>query len=185
MRKNKTEILKWLAPLKIWAGDTILAPTYIGSMTWPMRERQSQAAPTAQQARQARHPRLKGSHFITICEIKCSVAENSANNSCSAFFFKLLAVKNPLVSSLIVELKHPSVGFNTFSAHISTKPEKLPYFARIKTGPLRPLYCPDRPKHPTTLLKRQLSSFRAGFVRNKHIAPQMWNVRETDTDRHL
>ena len=107
------------------------------------------------------------------CEVKCSVAENSANNSCSAFFFKLLAVKNPLVSSLIVELKYPSVGFNTFSAHISTKLEKLPYFARIKTGPLRPLYCPDRPKHPSTLLKRQLSSFRAGFVRNKHIAPQM------------
>ena len=47
-------------------------------MTWPMRERQSQAAPVAynKRARQARHPRLKGSHFIAICEIKCSVAEN-------------------------------------------------------------------------------------------------------------
>lgn len=88
MRKNKTEILKSLAPLKIWSGDKILAPTYMGSMTWPMRERQSQAAPVAynKRARQARHPRLKGSHFIAICEIKCSVAENSANNSCSAFF---------------------------------------------------------------------------------------------------
>ena len=53
MRKNKTEILKSLAPLKIWAGDKILAPTYMGSMTRPMRERQSQAAPVAQQARQA------------------------------------------------------------------------------------------------------------------------------------
>ena len=59
---------------------------------------------------------------------------------------------------------------------VSTKLEKLPYFARIKTGPLRPLYCPDRQKHPLTLLKRQLSSFRAGFVRNKHFAPQMRNV---------
>ena len=60
---------------------------------------------------------------------------------------------------------------------VSTKLEKLPYFARIKTGFLRPLYCPDRQKHPLTLLKRQLSSFRAGFVRNKHFAPQMRNVR--------
>ena len=60
---------------------------------------------------------------------------------------------------------------------VSTKLEKLPYFARIKTGFLRPLYCPDRQKHPLTLLKRQLSSFRAGFVRNKHFAPQMRSVR--------
>ena len=68
--------------------DKILAPTYMGSMTWPMRETQIQAATAAynKRARQARHPRLKGSHFITICEIKCSVAENSANNSCSTFF---------------------------------------------------------------------------------------------------
>ena len=67
------------------------------------RERQIQAATVAynKRARQARHPRLKGSHFITICEIKCSVPENSANNSCSAFFVFFLAVKNPLVSIFV------------------------------------------------------------------------------------
>jgi len=54
MRKNKTEILKSLAPLKIWAGDKILAPTYMGSMAYE-REAKSGGAgrPTSARAKHA------------------------------------------------------------------------------------------------------------------------------------
>ena len=64
------------------------------------------------------------------------------------------------------QLKHvfPHVYTLSLQPTVSTKLEKLPYFARIKTGPLRPLYCPDRQKRPLTLLKRQLSSFERDLL---------------------